>query len=158
MLSRWKEALREFPPIPTLLLPQSPNGFNTSHHIRRELPQIFQNGSQPCPSEDQICPSECLTRSSSPEAIIPQTAPSPFRSEPQVILRASPTISTNTATQREPLQHLTLREAPPLPQLFLKLKTTSSASTPATRCCECWHCPNIGTDQSLIIVREMNSS
>ena len=149
MLSRWKAATRE----PTPHLPPSHSGFNTSH--RKES---IRNGSQPCRREDQICPSECLIRSSGPEAIIPQTAPSPFRSEPQVILRASPTISTNTATQREPLQHLTLREAPPLPQLFLKLKTTSSASTPATRCCECWHCPNIGTDQSLIIVREMNSS
>ena len=151
MLSRWKAATREFPPTPHL--PPSHSGFNTSH--RKDS---IRNGSQPCRREDQICPSECLIRSSGPEAIIPQTAPSPFRSEPQVILRASPTISTNTATQREPLQHLTLREAPPLPQLFLKLKTTSSASTPATRCCECWHCPNIGTDQSLIIVREMNSS
>ena len=134
MLSRWKEALREFPPIPTLLLPQSPNGFNTSHHIRRELPQIFQNGSQPCPSEDQICPSECLIRSSSPEAIIPQTAPSPFLSEPQVIPRASPAISTNRA---EPLQPLTVREAHPPPRQFLKVKTTSNAFTPVTRCREC---------------------
>ena len=137
MLSRLKEPVREFPPTQTLL-PQYRNGFNTSHSSRRELPQISRNGSQLCPSEDQICPSECLIRSS-PEAIIPQTAPSPFLSEPQVIPRASPAISTSTATLAEPLlQPLTVREAHPPPQQFLKVKTTSNASTPVTRCCECW--------------------
>ena len=137
MLSRLKESVREFPPTQPLL-PQYRNGFNTSHSSRRELPQISRNGSQPCPSEDQICPSECLIRSS-PEAIIPQTAPSPFLSEPQVILRASPAISTSTASLAEPLLHqpLTVREVPPPPQPFLKVKTTSNASTPVTRCCEC---------------------
>ena len=138
MLSRWKEALREFPP--SLLLPHSPNGFNTSLHIRRELPQIFRNGSQPCPSEDQICPSESLIRSSSrPEAIILPTAHSPFLREPQVIPRASPPISTNTttATPAESLQHLTVREARPPPRQFLKVKTTSNAFTRVTRCFEC---------------------
>ena len=136
MLSRWKEAVREFPPTQTLL-PQSRNGFNTSHSSRTELPQIFRNGSQPCPREDQICPSECLIRSS-PEAIIPQTAPSPFLSEPQVILRVFPAISTLTATLVEPhLQPLTVREAPPPPQQFPKVKTTSNDSTQVTRCCEC---------------------
>ena len=139
--------MREFPPTQPLLpqffptqplLQQYRNGFNTSHSSRRELPQIPQNGSQPCRSEDQICPSECLIRSNL-EVIIPQTAPSPFLSEPQVILRASPAISTSTATLAEPLhQPLTVREAPPPPQPFLKVKTTSNASTPVTRCCECW--------------------
>ena len=140
MLSRWKEAVREFPPTPTppLLLPQSRNGFNTSRNSRRELPRIFQNGSQPCPREDQICPSGCLIRSSSPEAIIPQTAPSPFLREPQVIPRASPATSTNRATPAKPLfQPLRVGEAPPPPQQFLKVKTTSNAFTPVTRCREC---------------------
>ena len=137
MLSRLKESVREFPPTQPLL-PRSRKGFNTSHNSRRELPQMSQNGSQPCPSEDQICPSECLIRSSL-EPIIPQTAPSPFLSELQVILRASPAISTSTATLAKPLlQPLTVREAHPPPQQFLKVKTTSNASTPVTRCCECW--------------------